>query len=376
MQCLVAGPAPVDTCTRAQLRTDQPIPTPGPGEVVVQVAYASHNPPDAYPFIPQSLALQYCKPDSHLGCDFSGIVTAVGTPGRCAMPPVGAKVYGWVPGNMGQWGAFAEYIVADAALVFKVPEDVAMNEAAALSFSFSTAVHALGSCMHLDIEPSSHTAQEPVLVWGGGTACGFYATQILKIAGYTVISVGGQAKAGADTILSRHDVPAAIRTIRQQWPQLRFAIDCFGSQETGEACQRALGEAGGLVHTLLPVKVLPELEGKVTTQFELVHAMFGRPLDVFKLLDTYPSDEILVRDYSLALRWGAYDQGWLYRLLSEHKLQLLPVTMWPPSDAPQDRGLVGVQNALESFTAHTIGVKAGVVPFPTGKVVHQIQTLS
>lgn len=372
-QYLMAGDAPTHGVSRAQIKTAASLPTPGPGEVVVRVAYASHNPPDAYPFVPESLALQYCRPDSHLGSDFSGVVVEVGERAAGALPPVGAEVFGWVPGNIAQYGAFAEYVVCDAALVFKKPSSVPLDQAAALSFSFSTALHALSSGLGLDVVPDAHKGQEPVLVWGGGTACGMYATQILALAGFRAVTVGGRQDLGADLVLPRSDVAAAVRTVREKYPTLRYALDCFGSQETSEACMRALGDAGGVVHALLPAKVLPELADKVRVQFALVHSMYGQALDVFKLQERYPTDEELKRDHDLALAWGSYDQGHLAGLLDQGRLKLAPVTLWPPAQAPQKGGLEGVQDALYSMALGLLGqTQEGVPPFPSGKVVHRL----
>ena len=112
-----------------------PDPTPGPGEVLVQVAATSVNPADyklrqaGPPIAPELPAV--------LGCDVAGRVLAVG--GGVAGFAEGDEVYGCVGGVRGMTGCYAEMIAADARLLAPKPASLTLREAAALPLVTITA---------------------------------------------------------------------------------------------------------------------------------------------------------------------------------------------------------------------------------------------
>ena len=154
-------------------------------------------------------------PGSWLGCDFAGTVEKVGS--GVDNVRVGDRVAAFVHG--GQWegeGSFAEYVKAQAGLVWRVPDNLSDEEAAAaggigpctlvrpaleenpeisnLTFSpecppAGTAIQALYMRLGLNLPNSPSKDGEPILVWGGSTSVGLYALQLLKASGYTPISV-------------------------------------------------------------------------------------------------------------------------------------------------------------------------------------------
>lgn len=68
---------------------------------------------------------------SFLGCDFAGVVSEVGA--GVTHLKVGDRVAGFVHGGRGEGiGAFAEVVKTEAGLVWKIPENVDFEEAAAL----------------------------------------------------------------------------------------------------------------------------------------------------------------------------------------------------------------------------------------------------
>lgn len=101
-----------------------------PGHVVVKVAASSVNTVDTMirtmgknlPLSPDTPAI--------LGMDFAGTVEAVGD--GVTHYSVGDEVYGCAGGLADLPGALAEYMVADADLIAKKPNNLSMSEAAAL----------------------------------------------------------------------------------------------------------------------------------------------------------------------------------------------------------------------------------------------------
>lgn len=155
-------------------------------------------------------------PGSWLGCDFAGKVEKVGS--GVDNVRVGDRVAAFVHG--GQWegeGSFAEYVKAQAGLVWRVPDNLSDEEAAAaggigpcthlrptldenrnLKSDFAggllagTAIQALYMRLGLNLPNSPGKDGEPILVWGGSTSVGLYALQLLKASGYTPISVSSE----------------------------------------------------------------------------------------------------------------------------------------------------------------------------------------
>ncbi|MGR3581475.1 MAG: alcohol dehydrogenase catalytic domain-containing protein, partial [Sagittula sp.] len=116
------GPEVLKPCTR-------PVPEPKAGQVVLKVAYAGVNRPDAL-----QRAGSYAPPPgaSDLpGLEASGEVVAVGA--GVDWPAVGDKVCALLPG-----GGYAEYVATPAAHCLPVPEGMGMKEAACLPETFYT----------------------------------------------------------------------------------------------------------------------------------------------------------------------------------------------------------------------------------------------
>lgn len=131
------------------------------------------------------------------GCDFAGTIAAVGSdpdaPARpgCAPWAVGDRVCGAVHGcnvlRPGA-GAFAQWVEADPAVLVRMPRGWGWAEGAALGGSCVGAV-GLGLFREMGLEgpreggPGGEAAGlgRTVLVYGGSTACGTMAVQLLRL---------------------------------------------------------------------------------------------------------------------------------------------------------------------------------------------------
>ena len=162
--------------------TDRPVPQPGHGQVVLKVAYAGVNRPDAL-----QRAGAYDPPPgaSDLpGLEASGEVAAVG-PGVSEYK-VGDKVCGLLPG-----GGYAEYVATPAAHCLPVPAGMGMKEAACLPETFFTVwtnVFMRGGLK----------AGERILIHGGSSGIGTTAIQLANAFGARVfVTAGSQEKCQA-----------------------------------------------------------------------------------------------------------------------------------------------------------------------------------
>lgn len=154
-------------------------PPVSPGNVIVQVAYASVNPAD-WKSREGWLALyfQYQFPFV-VGFDAAGIVVEVGE-GVTGLA-VGDRVV--TPGNqgLGERGSYAEYLRAAAERVIKLPDCVSFRDAATLPTAGMTAWEAT-------VDNGKVQEGSRVLVNGGAGGTGSFAIQIAKLFGARVIA--------------------------------------------------------------------------------------------------------------------------------------------------------------------------------------------
>src|SRR5258705_1833586 len=113
---------------------DLPAPSPGAGEVLVDVAAASVNYPDVL-LVRNEYQVSIAPPFTP-GSDFAGTIRAVG-PGVSDWA-AGERVCGTV-----FVGAFAEALVASTAMLMRVPPSVDFRSAAAFPVAYATAYDAL-----------------------------------------------------------------------------------------------------------------------------------------------------------------------------------------------------------------------------------------
>ena len=153
----------------------RPVPQPGPGEVLVQVAAAGVNRPDVL----QRLGL-YPMPagtPTIMGLDIAGTVVAVGD-----------AVTRWRPGDavcaLVAGGGYAQYCVAPAGQCLPVPAGMAMTDAAGLPETWFT--------VWSNVMDRGHARPgETILIHGGTSGIGITALQLAREIGLTAIATCG-----------------------------------------------------------------------------------------------------------------------------------------------------------------------------------------
>jgi NADPH2:quinone reductase len=153
-----------------------PDPTPGPGEVLVDIAYAAVNFPDVL-IVNNEYQVQVPAPFVP-GSEFSGVIAAVGegvASGEGGVA-VGDHVYG-----ASFVGAYAEKIVVNAMSVHVIPDSVDLRDAAAFSVAHTTAMHTLRTIA--DLQPG-----ETVLVLGAAGGVGLASVELATLMGGQVIA--------------------------------------------------------------------------------------------------------------------------------------------------------------------------------------------
>ena len=158
--------------------TERPMPEPAEGQVVLKVAYAGVNRPDAL-----QRAGAYDPPPgaSDLpGLEASGEVVAIGT--GVEGLAIGDQVCALLPG-----GGYAEYVATPAAHCLPVPTGMGLKEAACLPETFFTVWSNVFTRGGLK-------AGERFLVHGGSSGIGTTAIQLANAFGARVFATAGSAE--------------------------------------------------------------------------------------------------------------------------------------------------------------------------------------
>jgi putative PIG3 family NAD(P)H quinone oxidoreductase len=155
-----------------------PVPVPGHGQIVIRVAFAGVNRPDAL-----QRAGSYAPPPGASplpGLEASGTVVEVG-PGVTRWQ-IGDKVCALLPG-----GGYAEYVVTQAAHALPVPPGMGLAEAACLPETCFTVWSNV-------VMRGGLRAGERFVVHGGSSGIGTTAIQIARNLGARVFTTAGSAE--------------------------------------------------------------------------------------------------------------------------------------------------------------------------------------
>ncbi|MGB3176489.1 MAG: NAD(P)H-quinone oxidoreductase [Albidovulum sp.] len=158
--------------------SDVPVPQPGPGQILIKVAFAGVNRPDAL-----QRAGAYAPPPSASplpGLEASGHIAALGA--GVAGLSTGDAVCALLPG-----GGYAEYVVTPAAHALPIPQGLDLRAAACLPetcFTVWSNVFMRGGLQ----------AGERFLVHGGSSGIGTTAIQIANALGARVFTTAGSAE--------------------------------------------------------------------------------------------------------------------------------------------------------------------------------------
>lgn len=162
--------------------TERPMPVPLAGEVVIKVAYAGVNRPDAL-----QRAGRYAPPPTASdlpGLEASGTIAAVGE--SVSGWAVGDQVCALLPG-----GGYADYVATPAAHCLPVPQGMGLKEAACLPETYFTVWSNV-------FQRGGLKAGEKFLIHGGSSGIGTTAIQLAREFGARVfVTVGSQEKATA-----------------------------------------------------------------------------------------------------------------------------------------------------------------------------------
>jgi NADPH:quinone reductase-like Zn-dependent oxidoreductase len=216
---------------------DIPVPTPGPGEVLVRVAAAGVAPWDA--LIREGGSKVSPQPPLTLGSDLAGVVEALGT--DVSEFKFGDEVYGVT--NPQFCGAQAQHAVASAGMIALKPPSLNYLEAASAPVIAVTAWQML-------FEYAQAGTGDTVMILGAAGNVGAYAVQMAVNAGMRVVAVGRARdtemlrKLGAGSVID-----STVRDFEKHLPQVDSILDTVGGA-TLDRCVNALKNGGRLVSSV------------------------------------------------------------------------------------------------------------------------------
>jgi putative PIG3 family NAD(P)H quinone oxidoreductase len=156
----------------------RPVPAPGVGEILIRVAAAGVNRPDA---LQRAGAYDPPKGASDLpGLEAAGEVVAVGP--DASMWRVGDRVTALTPG-----GAYAEFVATHESHALPWPERLSAEQAAALPETYFTVWTNL-------FDRAGLRPGEVVLIHGGSSGIGTTAVQLARVFGARVFTTVGSAE--------------------------------------------------------------------------------------------------------------------------------------------------------------------------------------
>lgn len=232
---------------------ETPKPHPQNNEVLIEVKSASLNSWDldilrGSPFITRLDGGFFGPKRPILGADVAGIVASVGA--NVSDFKVGDRVFGDL--SAGNWGAFAQFVCADAAKLSQIPPTMSFEIAAAIPQAGVLALQALRDVRA--VQPGDR-----VLINGAGGGTGCFAIQLAKRKGAHIVAVDKKTKSaemldwGADEVLDYHETD-----FMNCGQKFALIIDVVGQHKASEyksilTEDGALALVGGKTSTLLSI---------------------------------------------------------------------------------------------------------------------------
>ncbi|KAF5007623.1 hypothetical protein FDECE_6056 [Fusarium decemcellulare] len=222
------------------------------------------------------------------GGDCAGIVVAIGSGVPEGKFAIGDRVCAAVQSMnplLPRVGAFADYVGATADFTLKIPHGMSLEEASTLGISTATVGYALFKSLsipgHPD-EPATKTAY--VLVYGGSTATGTIAIQLIRRSGLVPITTCSPKNfslvegCGAEKAFDYHDFNTVDNIRAYTKNSLYYALDCYCDAVSMSFCYGALGRAGGRYTTLEHYNPALHTRKTVKPDWILGPALFGKKI--------------------------------------------------------------------------------------------------
>ena len=260
---------------------DVPIPVPKEAQILVEVKAISLNPID-----PLYVAHPLASSGRTIGSDFAGVVASLGSsiPSSSNLK-VGDRVSGFLQGACSandRPGAFAQFLVTEWDLVWKIPEGITVEEAAGVSLVALTAAQGIWYRLGLSApfpfnqakvleehpdwaehasnkESGSQNQDLTFFIYGASTSVGLYAAQMVRLSAEVSgknVRLFGAASRGKWSLLKSapYEYDQLVDYREEDWPEqivrlsgregVHYAYDCISEGTTVERVSSTLATNG------------------------------------------------------------------------------------------------------------------------------------
>ncbi|OTA70742.1 GroES-like protein [Hypoxylon sp. EC38] len=202
-----------------EIRHDFPMPKVGDDEIMIRSRYVGLNPIDW-----KSVDYNFCLPEFPwvTGREMSGVVAQVGS--SVTTFKEGDFVWTSTYYKDVRAGCFQEYVVVPSHTVLPIPSNVSFEAAACLGVAALTASMTLWKWLDVPVPRSAVAGIEEgwLLIWGGSTVTGQFATQIANLSGIKVITVNSaETKSLSERLGANHVVVRNGKTDEQVVEEIR-----------------------------------------------------------------------------------------------------------------------------------------------------------
>lgn len=272
-----------------------------------------------------------------MGCDYAGIVEAVGSQVKKSFKK-GDRVCGFVHGSNAvrpNGGAFAEYAIAKGDLQIRIPDNMTFEAAATFGVGLTTVGQNLYQSMELPFPGEIEEGDEiNILIYGGATATGTLAIQLARLSGLRVVTTCSEAnrslmfELGAHAVFDYHDPQVGDQIKEDTDDALEFVLDTISTPQSAAICSAAISSAGGSYNALLDVR---SARDDVDSHVSMAYDVIGEPYRM--------SAQEITPDGSnpeFGIKWWNMVQ----QLLEDRRIQPHPYQVKPG-------GLTGVLSGLQ-----------------------------
>ncbi|KAJ5648630.1 Protein TOXD [Penicillium lividum] len=315
---------------KAELVTDRPIPTLPDDYILVKNIAVGLNPTD------WKSITQYAPTGVQTGCDFAGVVEAVGKDVKKQWKK-GDRVCGFAHGCntlRPETGSFAEWVIVKGDIAMRLPDNLSFQEGATLGVGIATVGQALYQSLKLALPTDPITDATPILIYGGSTATGTLAIQFAKLSGYTVLTTCSPRnfdlvrRLGADAVFDYRDLEAASEIKKLTNDNLKLVFDCISLEDSVKFCDAAISSSGGDYSNLLAARIERE---NVNSRSTVAYSISG--------------EDWRYRDWEIAGKPEDKAHAEMFFPIVEVLLQQGKVEVHPPKVG--EEGLKGVLEGLE-----------------------------
>ncbi|KAH8900959.1 GroES-like protein [Thozetella sp. PMI_491] len=331
----------IDTDLHVQIH-DTPMPTVGPGQVLIRTVVAGLNPKD------WKVPKLWSRQAGNHGDDMAGYIEAVGE-GVLEFRPgdrVAAFHQMFTP-----HGAYAEFSVAWAKSTFRLPDNVSFEEGATIPLAAMTAALGLYQKLQLPLPWSPTSAPTPLVVNGGATAVGAFVIKLAALSGiHPIIAIAGNGGSFVETLLDRSKGDAMVDYRKGSdyvVEQVRLAAgghailhayDAVSELQSVKMLSRTLEPGKGRI-----VTVLPQAEDHLAVDAEVSQVMVGSIHE-----PNAGGAKIGDREFG-AVFFGFFALGLADGWITGHPQQVI------------DGGLGGLESALKNLEAGKLSAKKYVL---------------